>query len=280
MTTTSTPAPGTLPASRRRWSPRKRARAFRFAQYALIVVVLVVVALAIDWEDVGTNFFNADAAATIAERIPAAFLKTLEYTFAGFAVGLSLGTVLALMRLSSVGLYRWLAIVYIEFFRGIPALLVVISFGYAVPIAFGVNIPSVTLKAALALGLVSAAYIAETLRAGLQAVPKGQVEAARSLGMSHGRTLRQVVVPQAFRIVLPPMTNEFILLTKDTSLVFLLGLAANEFDLTKIGRDALNNAQGGLTPLFLIGACYLLITLPLGQLARYLEKRTGARSRT
>ncbi len=280
MTTTSTPAPGTLPASRRRWSPRRRARAFRLAQYALLAVVLVVVALAIDWEDVGTNFFNADAAATIAERIPAAFLKTLEYTFAGFAVGLSLGTVLALMRLSSVGLYRWLAIVYIEFFRGIPALLVVISFGYAVPIAFGVNIPSVTLKAALALGLVSAAYIAETLRAGLQAVPKGQVEAARSLGMSHGRTLRQVVVPQAFRIVLPPMTNEFILLTKDTSLVFLLGLTANEFDLTKIGRDALNNAQGGLTPLFLIGACYLLITLPLGQLARYLEKRTGARSRT
>ncbi|WP_158373962.1 amino acid ABC transporter permease [Cellulosimicrobium cellulans] len=269
-----------MPASRRRWSPRRRARAFRLAQYALLAVVLVVVALAIDWEDVGTNFFNADAAATIAERIPAAFLKTLEYTFAGFAVGLSLGTVLALMRLSSVGLYRWLAIVYIEFFRGIPALLVVISFGYAVPIAFGVNIPSVTLKAALALGLVSAAYIAETLRAGLQAVPKGQVEAARSLGMSHGRTLRQVVVPQAFRIVLPPMTNEFILLTKDTSLVFLLGLTANEFDLTKIGRDALNNAQGGLTPLFLIGACYLLITLPLGQLARYLEKRTGARSRT
>ena len=280
MTTTSTPAPGTLPASRRRWSPRRRQRAFRLAQYLLLVAVLVAVALAIDWENVGTNFFNAQAASDIAALIPAAFLKTLEYTFAGFAVGLSLGTLLALMRLSSVGLYRWLAIVYIEFFRGIPALLVVISFGYAVPIAFGVNIPSVTVKAALALGLVSAAYIAETLRAGLQAVPKGQVEAARSLGMSHGRTLRSVVVPQAFRIVLPPMTNEFILLTKDTSLVFLLGLATSQYDLTKIGRDALNSAQGGLTPLFVIGACYLLITLPLGQLARYLEKRTGARSRT
>ena len=280
MTTTSTPAPGTLPASRRRWSPRRRQRAFRLAQYLLLVAVLVAVTLAIDWENVGTNFFNAQAASDIAALIPAAFLKTLEYTFAGFAVGLSLGTLLALMRLSSVGLYRWLAIVYIEFFRGIPALLVVISFGYAVPIAFGVNIPSVTVKAALALGLVSAAYIAETLRAGLQAVPKGQVEAARSLGMSHGRTLRSVVVPQAFRIVLPPMTNEFILLTKDTSLVFLLGLATSQYDLTKIGRDALNSAQGGLTPLFVIGACYLLITLPLGQLARYLEKRTGARSRT
>lgn len=280
MTTTPTTAPGTLPASRRRWSPRRRARVFRAAQYALVVLVLVAVALAVDWENVGTNFFNAQAAGDIAALIPSAFVNTLKYTLAGFAVGLSLGTVLALMRLSTVPLYRWAAIVYIEFFRGIPALLVVISFGYAVPIAFGVNIGSVTTKAALALGLVSAAYIAETLRAGLQAVPRGQVEAARSLGMSHGRTLVTVVIPQAFRIVLPPMTNEFILLTKDTSLVFLLGLATSQYDLTKIGRDALNSAQGGLTPLFVIGACYLLITLPLGQLARYLEKRTGARSRT
>jgi polar amino acid transport system permease protein len=280
MTTTSTPTSGTMPASGRRWSPRRRAQVFRIAQYALVVVVLAAVAAVVDWENVGTNFFNVEAAKDIAPQLPQAFLNTLTYTFAGFAVGLSLGIVLALMRLSTVAVYRWVAVVYIEFFRGIPALLVVISFGYAVPIAFGANIGSVTTKAALALGLVSAAYIAETLRAGLQAVPRGQVEAARSLGMSHGRTLRTVVIPQAFRIVLPPMTNEFILLTKDTALVFLLGLAVDQYDLTKIGRDALNNATGGLTPLFLIGACYLLITLPLGQLARYLEKRTGARSRS
>ncbi len=280
MTTTPAPAPGRITVPRRRWSPRRRARAFRAAQYAVIAIIVLAVAFAVDWSNIGENFFNAEAASQIASTIPRAFVNTLRYTFAGFAVGLSLGTLLALMRLSSVRLYRWAATVYIEFFRGIPALLVVISFGYAVPIALGVQIGSITLKAALALGMVSAAYIAETLRAGLQAVPRGQVEAARSLGMSHARTLRSVVVPQAFRIVLPPMTNEFILLTKDTSLVFLLGLATDQFDLTKIGRDALNNAQGGLTPLFLIGACYLLITLPLGQLARYLEKRTGARSRS
>jgi polar amino acid transport system permease protein len=273
-------APGTLPASRRRWSPRRRARAFRAAQYALLVLALAAVAAVVDWENVGTNFFNTEAARTILPQLPTAFRNTLTYTVAGFAVGLSLGTVLALMRLSSVAVYRWIATAYIEFFRGIPALLVVLSFGYAVPIALGVNIGSVTTKAALALGLVAAAYIAETLRAGIQAVPRGQVEAARSLGMSHGRTLRTVVVPQAFRIVLPPMTNEFILLTKDTSLVFLLGLTVVQYDLTKIGRDALNSATGGLTPLFLIGACYLVITLPLGQLSRYLERRTGTRSRT
>lgn len=280
MTHTSVPVPGQIEMPQNRWSPRRRAQVFRSVQYAVIVAGLVVLALVVDWSNVGESFFNVDAAKDIAATIPRAFVNTLRYTLAGFAVGLSLGTVLALMRLSSVRLYRGAAIAYIEFFRGIPALLVVISFGYAVPIALGVQIGSVTLKAALALGMVAAAYIAETLRAGLQAVPTGQVEAARSLGMSHARTLGSVVVPQAFRIVLPPMTNEFILLTKDTSLVFLLGLATNQFDLTKIGRDALNNATGGLTPLFLIGACYLLITLPLGQLARYLEKRTGARSRT
>jgi len=259
-------------------SPRRRARRARIVQYAVLAVAVVALALVIDWSRVGQNFFNRDAVEQIAPLIPRAFLNTVIYTLCGFAVGLTLGTLLALMKLSSVRLYRWIATVYIEFFRGIPALLVVISFGYAVPIAFGVSIGSVTTKAALALGMVSAAYIAETLRAGLQAVPKGQVEAARSLGMSHGRTLVQVVIPQAFKIVLPPMTNEFILLTKDTSLVFLLGLTASQYDLTKIGRDALNNATGGLTPLFLIGACYLLITLPLGQLARYLERR-GVRSR-
>lgn len=278
--TTPAPVPGQISSPRRRWSPRRRARVVRGVQYAVAVAVLAAIALAIDWSAVGDNFFNWETVRQIAPTIPQAFLNTVQYTLAGFAVGLSLGTALALMRLSSVRVYRWVATAYIEFFRGIPALLVVISFGYAVPLAFGIQLGSVTLKAALALGMVSAAYIAETLRAGLQAVPRGQVEAARSLGMSHGRTLRSVVVPQAFRIVLPPMTNEFILLTKDTSLVFLLGLATDQFDLTRIGQNALNTAQGGLTPLFLIGACYLLITLPLGQLARYLEKRTGARSRS
>ena len=97
--------------------------------------------------------------------------------------------------------------------------------------------------------------------------------------MSHTRTLMTVVIPQAFRIVLPPMTNEFILLTKDTSLVFLLGLKPAQVDLTFIGRDALNKATGGLTGLFVVGAAYLVITIPLGFLARWLERRSGGGSR-
>lgn len=262
---------------RTRRSPRQRARIARGVQYVVLAAVLVAVGLSADWSRVATSFVNPTAAADLLPRLGSAFVRTLEYTAAAFVVGLSLGTLLALMRLSSVRPYRWLATLYVEFFRGIPALLVVVAFGYAVPVAFGVSISSIILKVALALGMVSAAYIAETLRAGIEAVPRGQVEAARSLGMSHSRTMLSVVLPQAFRTVLPPMTNEFILLTKDTSLVFLLGLAAGQADLTYIGREALSQATGGLTALFVVGGAYLLITVPLGLLARWLERRTGPR---
>jgi polar amino acid transport system permease protein len=268
-----TPVPG-------RRSPRRRAQISRGIQYTLLLVAAVVLVAATDWGRVTTSFLNPAVAREMLPTLGGALLNTVRYTVAAFAVGLSLGTVLALMRLSSVRPYRWIATVYIEFFRGIPALLVVVAFGYAVPVALGVSIPSVTLKAALALGMVAAAYIAETLRAGIEAVPKGQVEAARSLGMSHARTLVTVVIPQAFRIVLPPMTNELILLTKDTSLIYLLGLTQAQYDLTKLGRDALSSATGGLTALFVVGACYLVLTIPLGILARRLERRGAGRTRS
>lgn len=276
-----TTAPQTLqmPPGRRRTSPRTRARVTRAVQYTALATALVAVVLLTDWANVSSQLFDPAVAADLAGRMPHALWNTVRYTLGAFAVGLPLGALLAFMKLSSVGPYRWIATAYIEFFRGIPALLVVLSVGFAVPIAFGVSIPSMLAKASIALGVVASAYIAETLRAGIEAVPKGQVEAARSLGMSHGRTLVQVVVPQAFRIVLPPMTNEVILLTKDTSLVFLLGMQVAEYELTKIGRDALSTAQGGLTALFVAGACYLVITLPLGQLTRWLERRTAAKGR-
>ncbi|MGP7960701.1 amino acid ABC transporter permease [Sanguibacter sp. A247] len=277
---TQTPAvPGTAPA-RARLSPRRRRLVAQIIQYAILVVVVVFVALALDWESIRTNVFNLEAAKNLLPKLPRAFANTLLYTVAAFAVGIALGTTLALMRLSSVALYRVIATVYVEFFRGIPALLYVLTVAYALPFALGFQIPSTTAKVAIALGMVSAAYIAETLRAGLQAVPKGQVEAARSLGMSHARTMVTVVIPQAFRIVLPPMTNEVILLTKDTALVYAMGLMIEEFELTKIGQNSLSNPDGGgLTALFVVGACYLIITIPLGIFARRLEAN-GARSRS
>ena len=278
MASTTPAATRTAPA-RARLSPRRRALISRGIQYAVLVVALVAVVRWIDWDNVGTKVFDPEAARTVLPLLPGALRNTIVYTVASFSLGLTLGVLLALMRLSSVAFYRAIATAYVEFFRGIPALLFVITVGYAVPIALNIQFDSVVGKVAVGLGMVSAAYIAETLRAGLQAVPKGQVEAARSLGMSHTRTMVTIVIPQAFRIVLPPMTNEVILLTKDTALVFGLGLMPAQFELTLIGRTALSSPTGGgLTALFVVGACYLIITIPLGILARRLEAK-GARSR-
>ena len=190
--------------------------------------------------------------------------------------GLLLGLVLALMRLSSVPPYRWLATAYVEVFRGLPALLIFIFVGVGVPLAFpGTNIPGGTVgKVALALALVSAAYMAETVRAGIQAVPRGQVEAARSLGMSSSRAMVSIVIPQAFRIIIPPLTNELVLLFKDSSLVLFLGVQLGERELTKYGRD-LANTKANITPILVAGLCYLVITVPLSYLARRLEARNA-----
>ena len=275
MSAERTDAPPPHAAGRARMSPRRRAQLSRRVQYVVIVVVLVVLAVSADWNRIGQTFFNREAIEFVAPMLPRAALNTIKYTLAAFAVSISLGTVLALMKLSRVRFYRIVATGYVEFFRGIPALLVVFAFGYAIPTAFEIRFESIVLQIALALGSVSAAYTAETIRAGIQAVPKGQVEAARSLGMSSGATLRLVTIPQAFRIVLPPLTNEVVLLLKDTSLVFGLALSLSDLELTKVGRNALSQAGGGLTAIVLVGLMYLLITIPLSSLTRWLERKTG-----
>nr|WP_180218793.1 amino acid ABC transporter permease [Streptomyces albus] len=239
-----------------------------------MVLLVLVVAFAADWGELRRAFFDVEVAKEqFPDVVTTALVNTVVYTVLGFTFGLALGLLLALMRLSRVPPYRWLAIAYIEFFRGVPALLVFIALGFGVPLAFEVSIDQyVTVM--LALGLVGAAYMAETIRAGIQAVPKGQTEAARSLGMSSSRAMVSIVIPQAFRIVLPPLANELILLTKDSSLVYLLGLSMDQYELAKFGRDALNQHHS-LTPILIAGLFYLVITLPLGHLVRRLEARTA-----
>lgn len=255
-------------------SPRKRAKLSRGVQYAVLVLIAVVLVIVADWELIGSQFFDVEILRRMfPEVITTALKNTLLYTACAFMFGLVVGLVLALMRLSSVAPYRWIATAIIEFFRGVPALVVFIAFQFGLPIAFGLVMPGGILgTVTVALGLVGAAYMAETIRAGIQAVPKGQTEAARSLGMSNGRAMISIVIPQAFRIILPPLTNELILLTKDSSLVYLLGLTAATTELTKFGRDRLNE-EVNMTPLVGIAVCYLLITIPLSILVRRMEAR-------
>lgn len=279
---TSTSSAETTPASaagvrRSRLTRRQRRRVSLGIQYALFVAVLVVVAAVADWETLRQNFARGEIAREMFPGVLTVALKnTVIYTLTGFVGGLLLGVLLALMRLSSVPPYRWLAAAYIEVFRGLPALLIFIFVGVGVPLAFpGTRIPGGTVgKVALALALVSAAYMAETVRAGIQAVPRGQREAARSLGMSSGRAMVSIVIPQAFRIIVPPLTNELVLLFKDSSLVLFLGVQLGDRELTKFGRD-LASTKANITPILIAGLCYLIITIPLSYLARRLEARNA-----
>ncbi len=255
---------------------RQRARAWRGAQYAIVVAIVLLAAFSADWAQIGRTFFNLEVAASLfPDVLVIALVNTVTYTALGFLVALGLGLLLALMRLSSVGVYRWAAGFYIEFFRGLPALLVFITFGFGIPLAFPDLRLDRLLTITVALGIVGSAYIAETIRAGIQSVPRGQVEAARSLGMSPARTMVFIVIPQAFRTVLPPLTNELILLTKDSSLAFVLGTTLQQQELAQFGRAALNQVRS-LTPLLVVGLCYLIITIPLSYLARRLERRYGS----
>lgn len=265
---TSVAAPGGL-------SRRARRRASLGGQYGLFIVVVVLIAALANWHELHTNFANWRVAkALFPDVITVGLRNTATYTAVGFGIGLVLGLVIALMRLSPVLPYRWFATAYIEIFRGLPLLLIFIFVGVGVPLAFpGTNIPGGAVgQAGLALGLAAAAYMAETIRAGIEAVPRGQLEAARSLGMSQARAMRSIILPQAFRIIIPPLTNELVLLCKDSSLVLFLGITLEQRELTKFGRD-LAGQQGNTTPIIVAGICYLIITIPLSLLARRLEAR-------
>ncbi|HEU4947372.1 MAG TPA: amino acid ABC transporter permease [Kribbella sp.] len=261
---------------RRGLSPRQRAQRSRLIQYTILVVLVLVAAFTADWGQIVEVFFKPEYIKEAFQNgLFDALVKTLEYTAGAFVIGLLGGTLLALMRLSPVAPYRWLATAYIEFFRGLPAIVVFIAFSL-LPLAFeGLVIPLDPYGVVwLALGIVAAAYMAEVIRAGIQAVPKGQLEAARSLGMPAGVATRKIVLPQAFRIVLPPLANDLILLVKDSSLVFIIGTSATAFELTGFGRD-MANTTSNLTPLVTAGFCYLIITLPLGLLVRRLEAKAA-----
>lgn len=256
--------------------PRQRQRLFRWVMYALALVVVALAVVLGDWDRIGFNFFNFEVMGRMfPEVLTIAARNTILYTLMSFALGLVGALVLALMKLSTIGPYRAFAIGYIELFRGLPALITLILIGFGIPIAFDLRMPGGRVGAGvLGLSIVAAAYMAETIRAGIEAVPRGQAEAARSLGMSANRTMFTIVLPQAFRIIIPPLTNEMVLLIKDTSLFFVLGTTPLTKELTKFARDFMVEIRNA-TPLTVAALVYLAITLPLTWLVRRLEKRAA-----
>jgi polar amino acid transport system substrate-binding protein len=192
-------------------------------------------------------------------------LITLLVSTAGMAIAVSLGLALALARLY-VPRVRWLAATYIELFRGTPVLLQLYVLYYGLAPVLRLDALG---AAILGLGLNYAAYEAEIYRAGISAIPPGQLEAALSLGMTRAMALRRVVLPQALRVALPGVTNDFIALLKDSSLVSVITVV----ELTKRMSITAVDTRGWLVPGLACAALYFAMSYPLSRLARHLERR-------
>jgi len=208
-------------------------------------------------------------------------METVMLTVYSFALAVALGLLIATARLYGPLPVRLLATVYIEFFRGIPVLLLLAFLYFGLPAiakSFGWDAMGFSLKmnaevaAILGLGLNYAAYEAEIYRAGISAIPLGQWEAASSLGMGGLLTFRRIILPQAFRIILPPMTNDLVALFKDTSVVSVIAVV----ELSKQYQILTKSSSENLVTIALAtAALYLIMSVPLGFLSRYLEKRWG-----
>jgi polar amino acid transport system substrate-binding protein len=199
--------------------------------------------------------------------------NTLILTVSASVIGLVLGMALAVAGISRSRWLRWPARVYTDIFRGLPEVVIILLIGLGVgPIVGGLTGNNPYPLGIAALGLMAAAYIGEIFRSGIQSVEPGQLEASRALGFSYPSSMRLVVVPQGVRRVLPALMNQFISLLKASSLVYFLGLVANQRELFQVGRD-LNAQTGNLSPLVAAGLFYLLLTVPLTHLVNFIDTR-------
>lgn len=199
--------------------------------------------------------------------------NTLILTFAASIIGLVLGMVLAIAGISRSRWLRWPARIYTDIFRGLPEVVIILLIGLGVgPIVGHLTGNNPFPLGIAALGLMAAAYVGEIFRSGIQSVDPGQLEASRALGFSYATSMRMVVVPQGVRRVLPALMNQFISLLKASSLVYFLGLVANQRELFQVGRD-LNAQTGNLSPLVAAGLFYLMLTIPLTHLVNYIDSR-------
>ena len=215
---------------------------------------------------------SPEASATLA-ILSQGLMLTVQISLGAYGLALVIGLIAGLGRLSPNPLLRTLATGYVEIMRGIPILVVILYVAFV--IGPEINLRSSLWRAILALAISYGAYLAEVYRSGIEAIPKGQWEAARALGLSPFQTLTQVVLPQAIKIILPPLGNDFIALIKDSSLASVIGVA----ELTQQTRFYVSrtfDTFGGWT---LAALLYLSITLVLSSGVRALEysQRRGTR---
>jgi len=209
-------------------------------------------------------------------------LVTILVTVTSYVLILVVGLLGGLGRISKNKLIRGIASLYVEIVRGIPLLVQLIGWYFASPVIIhklGLWLNSQPLieyranpimTAILAITVCYGAYMSEIVRSGIQSVPRGQMEAARSLGMTHFQAMRHVVLPQAFRVILPPMGNEFISLLKDSSLVSVVAVA----DLTRRGREFMAAHFNPIETWLMVALLYLIMTIVAARVVSYIEKRS------
>jgi glutamine transport system permease protein len=195
-------------------------------------------------------------------------LVTIEITFLSVAFGLIIGLFMGIMRLSHNIFVKGVAVVYIDFIRGTPLLVQIFLIYFALPMIIGQRIDPF-IAAVTACSINSGAYIGEIFRAGIQSIDKGQMEAGRSLGMSYAQTMRYIILPQAFKRIIPPLGNEFIAMLKDSSLVSVIGFE----ELTRRGQLVIARTYASFEIWATVAVLYLVMTLTVARLVDYLERR-------
>lgn len=193
---------------------------------------------------------------------------TIQITAISVGLGIVIGLFVGVARISTIKPIRYLSNVYVDFLRGTPLLVQIFLIYFALPIITGQRVDPF-LAAITACGINSGAYIAEIFRAGIQSIDKGQMEAGRSLGLTWCQTMRFIIVPQAFKRVIPPLGNEFIALLKDSSLVSVIGFE----ELTRRGQLIIARTYGSLEIWSCVAIIYLIMTLSISRLIAYLERR-------
>ena len=193
---------------------------------------------------------------------------TIEITALSVGFGFIIGMLVGVARLAKMRPLKWLAMIYIDFIRGTPLLVQIFLIYFALPMITGTRIDPF-FAAITACSINSGAYIAEIFRAGIQSIDKGQIEAGRSLGLNWFQTMRYVVMPQAFKRVIPPLGNEFIAMLKDSSLVSVIGFE----ELTRRGQLIIAKTYSSFEIWMAVAILYLIITLTISRLVAYLERR-------
>ncbi len=218
-------------------------------------------------------FFDPTILVTSFPVVLNGFFMSIAVVAVAFPLAIPLGLALALMRLSKRAVIRGIATTYVNLVRGTPLFLQIYIAFFGLPLA-GIDIPNFPLGVVV-MCMNSGAYMCEIYRAGILSINKGQNEAARSLGMTRAQTMIYVILPQMFRIVIPNLTSEFIVLYKDTSLLAAVGV----MELVMYARTIVAST-GSITPYIVAAVFYLVITLPLSKVTRHLEERVrGGRKR-